>query len=178
MENRFADSPYYAGPMDPVTAHVVIGRPREEVFEYLADIANHSEFSDHYLKEMRLTRVESYGRGAGARFKLDAPLDRYSWGDMTFIDVQPPYKIVAAGRGGKFNRNKTWTTWTLEPTGNGTRVEVTTESEPGLPTDKFMEAVTGRRGWMKRNLRKALHRMQSILEENHDRGPRVTVGGL
>jgi uncharacterized protein YndB with AHSA1/START domain len=164
--------------MDPVTAHVVIGRPREEVFEYLADIANHSEFSDHYLKEMRLTRVESYGRGAGVRFKVDAPLDRFSWGDMTFIDVQPPYKIVAAGRGGKFNRNKTWTTWTLEPTGNGTRVEVTTESEPGLPTDKFMEAVTGRRGWMKRNLRKALSRMQSILEENHDRGPRVTVGGL
>ena len=36
--------------------------------------------------------------------------------------------------------------------GNGTRVEVTTESEPALPTDKFMEAVTGRRGWMKRNL--------------------------
>ena len=35
---------------------------------------------------------------------------------MTFIEVQPPYKIVAAGRGGKFNRNKTWTTWTLEPT--------------------------------------------------------------
>ena len=51
--------------MDPVTAHVLIGRPREEVFDYLADIANHQEFSDHYLKEWRLTRVESVGRGAG-----------------------------------------------------------------------------------------------------------------
>ena len=74
--------------MDPVTAHVLIDRPREEVFEYLADIANHPEFSDHYLKEWRLTRVESYGRGAGARFKIDAPLDRYAWGDMTFIEVE------------------------------------------------------------------------------------------
>jgi uncharacterized protein YndB with AHSA1/START domain len=164
--------------MDPVTRHVVIGRPREEVFEYLADIANHAEFSDHFLKQWHLTRVDSYGRGAGARFKVDAPLDRYSWADMTFIDVQPPYKIVAAGRGGKFNRIKTWTTWTLEPHGNGTRVEVTTESEPALPTDKFIEAVTGRRGWMKRQLGKALSRMQSILEEDHDRGARVTVGGL
>ena len=53
--------------MDPVTAHVVIDRPREEVFEYLADIANHSEFSDHYLKEWRLTRVESVRPRAPAR---------------------------------------------------------------------------------------------------------------
>jgi hypothetical protein len=41
-----------------------------------------------------------------------------------------------------------------------------------------MEAVTGRRGWTKRKLSKALSRMQSILEENADRGERVTVGGL
>jgi len=164
--------------MDPITAHVLIDRPREEVFEYLADIANHPEFSDHFMTEWRLTRVESYGRGAGARYKLDAPLDRYAWGDMTFIEVERPHKIVAAGRGGKFNRNKTWTTWTLTPAGNATRVEVTTESEPGLPTDKLMEAVTGRRGWYKRKLGKALSRMQSILEEGMDRGARATVGGL
>src|SRR5689334_16438440 len=147
--------------MDPITAHVVIDRPREEIFEYLADIANHPEFSDHFMKEWRLTRVESYGRGAGARFKLDAPLDRFSWGDMTFIEVSPPYKIVAAGRGGKFNRNETWTTWTLQPTHGGTRVEVTTESAPKLPTDRFIEAVTARRVWYKRKLGQALGRMQS-----------------
>ena len=58
--------------MDPVTSTITIGRPREEVFDYLADIANHPEFTDHYLKEWRLTRVESYGRGAGARFRYDA----------------------------------------------------------------------------------------------------------
>jgi len=164
--------------MDPVTASITIDRPREEVFEYLADIANHPEFMDHFLKEWRLTRVESYGRGAGARFKVDAPLDRFSWGDMTFIDVERPHRIVAAGRGGKFNRNKTWTTWTLSPAGSATRVEVTTESEPALPTDKFMEAVTRRRGWYKRRLGKSLRRLQSILEEGMDRGARATVGGL
>ncbi|HWK25665.1 MAG TPA: SRPBCC family protein [Solirubrobacter sp.] len=164
--------------MDPVTAHVVIDRPREEVFDYLVDIANHPEFSDHFLKDWRLTRVESVGRGAGARFRVDAPLDRFGWADMTFIEVQPPYKITAAGRGGKFNRNKTWTTWTLEPSGHATRVEVTTESEPALPTDKLMEAVTRRRGWTKRSLGKSLTRLQSILEEDLDRGTRATVGGL
>src|ERR1700754_4983100 len=164
--------------MDPITASITIDRPREEVFDYLADIANHPEFSDHYMTEWRLTRVESYGRGAGARFKVDAPLDRCAGGDMTFIEVERPYKIVAAGRAGKFNRKKTWTTWTLERAGAATRVEVTTEAELQLPTDKLMEAVTRRRGWTKRKLGRALSRMQSILEEDLDRGARATVGGL
>jgi uncharacterized protein YndB with AHSA1/START domain len=163
--------------MDPVTAHVLIDRPREQVFDYLADIANHPEFSDHYLTEWRLTRIDSVGRGAGARFRMDTR-DRFAYGDMTFIEVERPYKIVAAGRSGKFNRNKTWTTWTLSPSGGATRVEVSTESVPALPTDKFIEAVTRRRGWTKRGLGKALRRMQSILEEDIDRGKRATVGGL
>jgi uncharacterized protein YndB with AHSA1/START domain len=165
--------------MDPVSAHVVIGRPREEVFEYLADIANHAEFTDHWMKDWRLTRVDSYGRGAGARFHAARKGERYAWGDMTFIEVEPPYRIVAAGRGGKFNRNKTWTTWTLSPQGpDVTRVEVSTETEPALLTDRIMEGVMLKRGWTKRQLSKALSRLQSILEEDLDRGKRVTVGGL
>ena len=164
--------------MDPVTANVLIDRPREEVFDYLADIANHAEFTDHWMTEWRLTRVDSYGRGAGARFKAARKGERYAYGDMTFIEVDPPYRIVAAGRGGKFNRNKTWTTWTLEPSGQATRVEVTTETEPALLTDRIMEAVLLKRGWTKGRLRKSLSRLQSILEEDLDRGKRVTVGGL
>jgi uncharacterized protein YndB with AHSA1/START domain len=97
---------------------------------------------------------------------------------MTFIEVEAPYRIVAAGRSGKFNRNKTWTTWTLTPQGGATRVEVTTETEPALITDRIMEGVLLKRGWTKRKLAKTLSRLQSILEEDLDRGARVTVGGL
>ena len=61
---------------------------------------------------------------------------------------------------------------------NSTRVEVTTESEPALPTDRLMETLTRRRGWFKRGLKRSLSRLQSILEEDHDRGARATVGGL
>jgi uncharacterized protein YndB with AHSA1/START domain len=165
--------------MDPISASVTIDRPREEVFDYLADIANHPEFSDHYLTQWRLTRVDSYGRGAGARFKVGARFDRFGWADMTFIEVERPFRIVAAGRGGKFNRNKTWTEWRLEPQGaNTTRVEVTTESEPALLSDRLLEAFTRRRAWAKRALSRSLRRLQSILEEDYDRGARATVGGL
>jgi len=163
--------------VDPVTDAITIDRSREEIFDYLADIANHPEFSDHYMKHWRLTRLESVGRGAGARFQLDRRLDRYGWADMTFIEMERPFRIVAVGRGGKYNRNKTFTTWTLTPSGSATRVEYSTEIEPALPTDRIMESLGARR-FYKRGSRKALRRLQSILEENEGRGARATVGGL
>ena len=165
--------------VDPVTVSVKIGRPRREVFAYLSDIANHAEFSDHYLEQFRLTRVDSVGRGAGARFKLRAPLQRFAWSDMTFSVVEPPHRIVAVGRGGKFNRIRTTAIWTLsDAPGGATEVEYMLESEPALPTDRIVEALSGQRGWFKRKLRKAMSRLQSILEEDHDRGARATVGGV
>jgi uncharacterized protein YndB with AHSA1/START domain len=164
--------------LDPVTLHITIDRPREVVFAYLADIANHPEFCDHYLKEWRLTRVESTGRGAGARFRADAPLNRFSWGDLNFSEVDPPYRLVAVGSGGKFNRIKLFVSWTLTPAaGGGTRVEFVAETEPALPTDRFVEAVTGFRRWFRRGSNKALRRLRGILEENRDRGARATVAG-
>jgi len=165
--------------VDPVSASVTIDRPREEVFAYLVDIANHPEFSDHYLKDWRLTRLDSKGRGAGARFRADIPFQRFAWGDLTFVVVEPPRRIVAVGRGGKYNRIATTAIWTLDVApGGGTELEFTVESEPPLPTDRIMEAISGQRGWFKRNVRKAMRRLQAILEENEDRGARATAAGL
>jgi uncharacterized protein YndB with AHSA1/START domain len=45
--------------VDPITVSTTINLPREEVFEYLADIANHAEFTDHYLVDWRRTREDS-----------------------------------------------------------------------------------------------------------------------
>lgn len=168
-----------AAAVDPVTVSVKIGRPREEVFAYLADIANHPEFSDHFLEQFRLTRVDSVGQGAGARFKLRTPFQRFSWSDMTFSVVEPPHRIVAVGRGGKFNRIRTTAIWTLDHgPGGGTEVEYMIESEPAMPTDRLVEALSGQRGWFKRKARKSMSRLQSILEENEDRGARATVAGV
>jgi uncharacterized protein YndB with AHSA1/START domain len=164
--------------VDPVTLEVTIDRPREEVFDYLADVANHAEFCDHYLKDWRLTRIDSAGTGAGARYRVAKRRHRFGWADMTLIRVERPWRIVAAGRGGKYNRIKTFQTWELDPaSGGGTRVEWTFETEPALPTDRLMEAF-GYRRWNRKRARRALKRLQSILEENRGRGARATVGGL
>jgi uncharacterized protein YndB with AHSA1/START domain len=162
--------------LDPVELSITIDRPREEVFEYLADIANHPEFTDHYLKHWRLTRVDSYGQGAGARYRIDAPFQRFGWADMTFTEVDAPRKIIAFGRGGKFNRIKTFASWELEPASGGTRVDFVFETEPKLPTDRFVEAF-GFRGWFRRKSAKGLRRLRSILEDNERRGQRATVAG-
>jgi uncharacterized protein YndB with AHSA1/START domain len=163
--------------VDPVTLEVTIDRPREEVFDYLSDVANHPEFTDHYLKDWRLTRVSSSGTGAGARYRVDKRFNRFGWEDFTLIEVQRPWRIAAAGRGGKYNRIKTFQTWELDPVGDGTRVEWTFETEPALPTDRFIESL-GRRRWARRKARRALKRLQSILEEGRGAGARATIGGL
>src|SRR3954447_4925803 len=143
------------GALDPVHITVTIDRPREEVFDYLADIANHSEFMEPVFKDWRLTRVDSYGRGAGARFRSNAPLDRFGWGELNFVTVEPPYRIVAVGRGGKYNRTESHAEWRLEPAGGGgTRLEFSFETTPPLPSDKAMEALSGRRRWFKRKANK------------------------
>lgn len=160
--------------MDPVSVSVTIARPREEVFEYLADVANHAEFSDHYLVDWRLTREDSYGRGAGARFRLKAPRNRFAWADRVFAEVERPRLIVERGRMGKFNRIRTLGTYELEPASAGTtRVTYTFESEPGNLADRLGEI--GSRGWMRRRAGRAMRRLRSILEEDRGRGSRVTV---
>ena len=86
--------------MDPVSVEITIARPREEVFEYLADVANHAEFNDHFMVDWHLTREDTYGYGAGARFRLKMPFNRFPWGDTTVIEVEPP----AAHRRGRARR--------------------------------------------------------------------------
>jgi uncharacterized protein YndB with AHSA1/START domain len=165
--------------VDPVTVETTVARPREEVFAYLADIANHPEFSDHYLTEWRLTREDSVGQGAGARFRLKQRLNRFAWADVTFVEVQPPRRIVEAGRAGKFNRIRLLGVWELEPgSGGTTRVSFTLQTQPKMLSDKLREGL-GARGWFKRGARRSLKRLRDILEEGEPvrRGPRATIAG-
>jgi len=163
--------------VDPITVDVTIARPREEIFEYLADIANHAEFNDHFLVDWRLTREDSYGYGAGARYRVEAPLSRFSWADSTIIQPDRPRKIVEAGRMGKYNRIRQLGVYELEPGAGGTtKVTFTLLTEPKTMTDRIMESFGARR-WTKRKLSRAMRRLRDILEEGRARGTRPTLAG-
>ncbi|HEY7836345.1 MAG TPA: SRPBCC family protein [Solirubrobacteraceae bacterium] len=167
--------------MDPLTVSIVISAPREAVFDYLQDIANHAEFTDHFLVDWHLTRVDSVGRGAGARFRVDAPLTRFSWAEVTFAEVEPPHRIVELGRTGKSNRIRTVGVWQLDPAPAGaTRLSFTLQTWPATLSDRLLESF-GARSWMRRKQQRVLRRLRAILEQDGaraaKRGARVTVAG-
>lgn len=163
--------------MHPFSIEEQIGRPREEVFEYLADVANLPEFTDHFLREWRMTREETYGLGAGGRFRAELPFQRFSWGDLTIVDLQRPEALVLQGRTGKYNRVRMLTLFELaEASGGGTRVRVTVETRPRYPSDRLLAAL-GQRRALRRGWRRALGRLRAILEEGRERGQRATIAG-
>lgn len=161
--------------LDPIKASTTIARPREEIFEYLSDIANHAEFTDHYLVDWHLLRLDSVGPGAGASFRIKAPLNRFPWADMTLAELQPPFKIVERGRGGKFNRIKMLGVYELFESHPGTtEVQYTFETETSMPSDRIAE-ILGGRAWTRRQAKKAMRRLRAILEDGRDRGARPTA---
>jgi uncharacterized protein YndB with AHSA1/START domain len=163
---------------------MIVSAPREQVFDYLQDIANHPQFTDHYLVDWRLTRIDSVGKGAGARFRVKAPGNRFSWGDATFAEVERPHRIVEVGRTGKDNRIRTRGVYDLAPApADSTRVRFTLQTVPATLTDRLMDGLGGR-AWLKRKNRRALRRLREILERGdggeanaQDRDRRVTVAG-
>jgi uncharacterized protein YndB with AHSA1/START domain len=170
--------------VDPLTVSIVVSAPRERIFDYLQDIANHPEFTDHYLVDWHLTRIDSVGLGAGARYRVKAPGNRFSWGDSTFIEVERPHRLVEAGRTGKNNRIRTMGVYELAPaSGGATKVSFTLETKPTKLSDRLMESM-GARSWMRRKNRRAMRRLRGILEqspgargERGGAGRRVTVAG-
>jgi len=165
--------------VDPVSVSALISAPRELVFEYLADIANHAQFTDHYLVDWRLTRMDSVGVGAGARFRVKMPLNRFPWADVTFAEVEQPHRIVEVGRAGKYNRIRTLGVYELDPADHGsTRVRFTFQTVPATLSDRILESF-GARAFIRRKTERALRRLRDIMEgqASASRSSRVTVAG-
>jgi hypothetical protein len=163
--------------MNPVQHEILIDRPRPEVLAYLGDIAHWPEFTDHFLTHWHLTNEETYGGGAGARFRIHRRLDRFGYADLTFAEVLPRGRILARGRSGKFNRTRWLVVFELDEEAGGTRVRLSVETAPGLPTDRLMEALTRTKAFHRRRWAKALRRLRSILEDDEDRGATATISG-
>lgn len=147
--------------MRPVTVSVTIDAPREEVFVYLSDVANHVEFWDHYLKEFRLERLESRGIGASVSFRLGR---RSQWGEAVVTALEPPHRIEMAGHIGRLGRVGLSAVYTLTPSGHRmTTVEYTVSTTPATPVDKLREAF-GMRARLRLRSRRALRRLAALLE--------------
>jgi uncharacterized protein YndB with AHSA1/START domain len=162
--------------MGPVSAEVEIDVPRERAFEFVADLANRPSFTDHFVSGFHLTRIESTGVGAGARFRFDVPLHRV-WADTTIVELNAPHRIVEQGRGGRSNRVPTTTLWELtEGPGSLTRVRVSHWTEPRL-LDRPGEVLTMASPRYERGWREAMRRLRDLLEAGGPEAARATVAG-
>ena len=152
-----------------------ISAKREDVFDFLADLAGRPAYTDHYLEDYRLARVDSYGRGAAARFRLRAPLAN-EYAELEIVECDRPRRIVEEVRVGRLGRSRSVAVYELLPQGGLTRVELTTYSEPATPVDALKQLGAAR--WMRRQTKIALERLRLVFEEPPDRPLlRTTIAG-
>jgi uncharacterized protein YndB with AHSA1/START domain len=163
--------------MGPIRAEVEIDVPRERAFELIGDLAARPSFTDHFLSGFHLTRIESTGVGAGARFRVEAPL-RSVWMDTAIVALEEPHLIVESGQGGRANRIRTNTVWELtEGPGALTAVRMSHWTEPTNPVDRALEVLTAASVWQERSWREALRRLRDRLESDAPTVERIAVAG-
>ena len=163
--------------MGPISAEIEIDVPREPAFELIADLAARPSFTDHFLTGFHLTRIEARGVGAGARFRVKAPL-RSLWKDTTIVELEEPFRIVERGLGGRVNRIPTHTVWELtEGPGSLTMVTSTHWTEPTNPLDRVVESLSAGSIWQQRGWREALKRLRDMLEADVPAAERIAVAG-
>jgi uncharacterized protein YndB with AHSA1/START domain len=163
--------------MGPVSAEIEIDAPREQVFARIADLARRASFTDHFLADFHLTRLESRGIGAGARFRVVLPL-RSTWMDAAISELEQPHKVVERGRGGRGNRIPTTLVWELtESAGSLTSVRVSHWTEPSNPFDRAVEVLAANSIFEQRRWRVALRRLRDQLEGEQAAAPPVAIAG-
>ncbi len=146
--------------MKPVTVSVEVPTTREEVFEFLDVLANHEQFTDHFMIDWELSGPRR-GVGAKANVRVKAPGEKHRT-EMETVEVEPGRRIVERGTGGSRGKRQTRGTYTLEDLpGGGTRIDFTLEFL-SLPTaEKLMGPL--QRAYLRRVNGKALRRLAETL---------------
>jgi hypothetical protein len=163
--------------MGPVSAEIEVDVPRPEAFAVIADLARRPSFTDHFLSGFHLTRIDSSGVGAGARFQL-GPHRRKVWMDTAIDAVEPYHRIVEHGLGGRANRIPATTVWELlEGSGSLTKISVSHWTEPTNPVDRVLEVASGTAGWQERRWHEALRRLRDLLESGSPAPAPVALAG-
>jgi hypothetical protein len=163
--------------MGPVNAEVAIDVPREVAFDFVADLANRPAFTDHFVSDFHLLRVESTGVGAGARFRFFAP-PQAIWMDTTIVELERTQRVSERGSGGRWNRIPSATEWELiAGPGPLTTVRVTYWTDPGNSLDRLKEVIGGASIWYGRDWATALRRLRELLESKGRDGRPAMAGG-
>ena len=159
--------------MRPISVTELIDVPRERVFDLLTDLSMRPSFTDHFMTDYRLQRVEPAGVGAAARFRLK---HWRGWADTAIAVAEPPHLVREEGWGGRVNRVGVFTVWELAESASPewTELTVTFWTEPANVFDRIKERGAHRR--LRREWKRALRRLRALAEDG-TAVDRVTVAG-
>ena len=103
---------------------VMIARPADEVFAFLADFANIPAWNYAIASTVQTSPGQA---GAGATYRQTRTIPRSSEEDFEVTGFAPPSRLAVKGQIGPFNASSSYL---LEPTTGGTRLTNHVELEP------------------------------------------------
>lgn len=148
--------------MKPVTVSIEVPQSAEEVFDYLAVLANHEAFLDHFLVDWKFSGPRR-GVGAKAEARTSAPMSQ-DWTDFEIVEIEEPLRIVEEGVGLKGKR-RTRGTYRLQslPSG-GTAISFELEWISPARAESLIPAMT--RAFIRRPNAKAMRRLARQLAKS------------
>lgn len=148
--------------MKPVTVSVEVPQSPEEVFDYLAELANHEAFLDHFLVDWKFSGPPR-GVGAKAEARASAPMSQ-DWTDFEIVEVEEPLRIVEEGVGLKGKRHTRGTYRLRGLSGGGTEISFELEWLAAARAESLIPAMT--RAFIRRPNAKAMRRLARQLDES------------
>ena len=164
--------------MGPVSASVEIDVPRSVAFAELCDLSRRPSFTDHFISDLHLTRIDPSG-SAPAPGSASRPSPATSGWTRSITEVEEPQRIVEHGHGGRANRIPSTTVWELlEGPGSLITVRVSFWTEPSNHIDRAIDAVGMASVGLQRGWREAVNRLRDQLEAGAgEREPVAVAGG-
>lgn len=145
--------------MKPVTVSIEVPQPVEEVFDYLAVLANHEAFLDHFLVDWKFSGPPR-GLGAKAEARASAPMSQ-DWTDFEIVEIEEPSRIVEEGVGLKGKRRTRGTYRLRGLPGGGTEISFELEWLESAKAERLIPAMT--RAFIRRPNAKAMRRLAGEL---------------
>jgi hypothetical protein len=161
--------------MGPISVKRTIDAPRDRVFDFVGDLANRPAFTDHFIDQFRLERLDSNGVGASARLRIPR---RRLWMETAIVEVSRPHRILERGRGGRWDRIPITTGWEFVEGPGGRACEVTLSfwTEPASGVDRLRDKLGSER-FYRRQWAVALSRLKELIESGGTPARVVVAGG-
>jgi hypothetical protein len=146
----------------PVTVSIEVPQPAEEVFDYLAVLANHEAFLDHFLVDWEFSGPPR-GVGAKAAARASAPMSQ-DWTEFEIVEMEEPLRIVEEGVGLKGKRHTRGTYRLRGLPDGGTEISFELEWIEAARAESLIPAMT--RAFIRRPNAKALRRLARELAKS------------